>query len=410
MKFLFPLALAISLILSACSSPQNQPEVKPMEAAVQLPEPEMKYGFNINNFDVSQGQVEKNQVLSQILNPFGIGASEIDLLVENCKEVFDVRKIRPNKTWKVLSVQNDSTTVPNYFIYEPNIKDYYVFELQNEFKCWKGEHPTTKDLRFAEGVIEGSLYLTMEKSHAPVALTMELANLYAWTIDFYRIQKGDAFQILYEVELIDGQVVGSPDILAANFFHKDREFEAFSYTSNDRVDFYDNEGGSLRKAFLKAPVKFSRISSKFTKKRFHPVLKRYKSHLGTDYAAPHGTPIVAVADGTVSKSSYTKGNGKYVKIRHNSTYETQYLHMSKRAVNEGDFVKQGDVIGYVGSTGLATGPHVCYRFWKNGKQVDPLSQDLPASDPLPDSLLLDFDIRKTELNNIIDSLRNEVVF
>ena len=410
MKFLFPLVFASSIILSACSSPQNQSDVKPMEAEVQLPEPELKYGFNINDFNVSEGQVEKNQVLSQILNPFGIGASEIDLLVENCKEVFDVRKIRPNKTWKVLSVQNDSASVPSYFIYEPNIKDYYVFELQNEFKCWKAEHPTTTDLRFAEGVIEGSLYLTMEKSHAPVALTMELANLYAWTIDFYRIQKGDAFQILYEVELIDDQVVGSPDILAANFSHKDREFEAFSYKSNDRVDFYDNDGGSLRKAFLKAPVKFSRISSRFTKKRFHPVLKRYKSHLGTDYAAPHGTPIVAVADGTVSKSSYTKGNGKYVKIRHNSTYETQYLHMSKRAVNAGDFVKQGDVIGYVGSTGLATGPHVCYRFWKNGKQVDPLSQDLPASDPLPDSLLLDFDIRKTELNNIIDSLRNEEVF
>ncbi|MGB1032696.1 MAG: M23 family metallopeptidase [Flavobacteriales bacterium] len=410
MKFLFPFILFVSFLIIGCSTPETPHTIAKPVLAAQLPAPEMKYGFDINNFEVAEGLVEKNQVLSQILSPFGIGASQIDLLVSNCKEVFDVRKIRPNKKWKVLSTPSDSSTVAAFFIYEPNLRDYYVFELNNEFKCWKGVHPTTTDLRFAEGVIEGSLYLTMEKSHAPVALTMELANLYAWTIDFYRIQKGDAFQILYEVELIDDQVVGSPDILAANFFHKDREFEAFSYTSNDRVDFYDNDGGSLRKAFLKAPVKFSRISSKFTKKRFHPVLKRYKSHLGTDYAAPHGTPIVAVADGTVSKSSYTKGNGKYVKIRHNSTYETQYLHMSKRAVNAGDFVKQGDVIGYVGSTGLATGPHVCYRFWKNGKQVDPLSQDLPASDPLPDSLLLDFDIRKTELNNIIDSLRNEVVF
>jgi murein DD-endopeptidase MepM/ murein hydrolase activator NlpD len=209
-----------------------------------------------------------------------------------------------------------------------------------------------------------------------------MSQVYAWTIDFSRIQAGDRFRILYDRDWVDGKAVGMPRVLAAEFVHRGRNFPAYAYDQGDGTDHFDETGASLRKAFLKAPVEFSRISSRFDKKRFHPVLKKVKAHLGTDYAAPHGTPIVAVGDGVVIKASYTKGNGKYVKIRHNGTYTTQYLHMSRRNVKEGQAVRQGDVIGYVGSTGLATGPHVCFRFWKNGQQVDHLREEFPPSTPI----------------------------
>lgn len=408
-----PLVFVFGLCFLLVSCDQSQKsETTPLAKSVEpVYVPNMKYGVDLNKFVVKEGEVQKNQVLSEILSPFGINATTIDAIVRNGKEVFDVRKIRPNKKWCMLLTKTEMGNIPAYFIYESSLKDYFVFNFnQLEEPCSKGSHPTELETRFVEGVINSSLYQTLENAGAPNALTMEMASLYAWTIDFYRIQKGDAFQILYQVETLDGQIVGEPDVLACDFYHKDRNFLAYSFEKEGRMQFYDEEGGSMRKAFLKAPVKYSRISSRYQKKRFHPVLKRYKSHLGTDYAAPHGTPIVATADGTVTKSAYTSGNGKYVKIRHNGTYETQYLHMSKRAVKVGDFVQQGDVIGYVGATGLATGPHVCYRFWKNGKQVDPLRQDLPASEPLPDSLLTPFNIRKEYLNHIADSLRNEVVF
>lgn len=389
---------------NAPESPTNKHNADPVYV------PNMKYGVDLNKYIIEEGEVQKNQVLSEILSPFGVGASAIDAIARNSKEVFDVRKIQPNKKWRMLLTKTETGNAPAYFIYESTRKDYVVFDFNElEEPCYKGSHPTQREIKFVEGVINSSLYQTLENVGAPHSLAMEMASLYAWTIDFYRIQEDDGFQVLYEVETIDGQNVSEPKVLACEFYHKDRSFLAYSFKKDGRIEFYDEEGGSMRKAFLKAPVEYTRISSRFQKKRFHPVLKRYKSHLGTDYAAPHGTPIVATADGTVTKSSYTRGNGKYVKIRHNGTYETQYLHMSKRAVKAGDFVQQGDVIGYVGSTGLATGPHVCYRFWKNGKQVDPLRQDLPPSEPLPDSLEAPFNVRKEQLNKIADSLRNEVV-
>ena len=221
-------------------------------------------------------------------------------------------------------------------------------------------------------------------------MAVKLADIFAWSIDFYRIQKGDWFKVIYEEKFVDNESIGIGKIEAVEFNHFERSFYAFNFEKVGNSEYYDEEANSLRKAFLKSPLKFSRLSSRFTMRRFHPVQKRWKAHLGTDYAAPRGTPIMATSDGVVIKSSYTRGNGKYVKLRHNSVYETQYLHMSKRNVKEGQQVRQGDVIGYVGSTGLATGPHVCYRFWKNGKQVDHLREDFPSAEPIADSLKADF--------------------
>ena len=233
----------------------------------------------------------------------------------------------------------------------------------------------------AIGTIENSLYMDFDKAGHPTNLAVAMANVYAWTIDFSRVQKGDTYDVLYRREVVNGRPVGMPVVLSSTFSHWDRPLDAYRFEDNGIAGYYDLEGGSLQKVFLKAPVEFSRISSRYNPKRFHPVLKKVKGHFGTDYAAPQGTPIVAVGDGVVTKSSYTSGNGKFVKIRHNGTYETQYLHMSKRAVKKGQRVKQGEVIGYVGQTGLATGPHVCFRFWKHGKQVDHLREDFPLLIP-----------------------------
>jgi murein DD-endopeptidase MepM/ murein hydrolase activator NlpD len=215
-------------------------------------------------------------------------------------------------------------------------------------------------------------------------LASELSEIYAWSIDFYRIQKNDAFKVVFEERFVDGVSVGIGEIKYAYFKHRKEDNYAIWFEQDQIGDYYDQDNRSLRKAFLKAPLKFSRISSRYTKKRFHPVQKRFKAHLGTDYAAPTGTPIRTVADGTVIAAKYSKYNGNYVKVKHNGTYTTQYLHMSKikSGIRKGKRVRQGDVIGYVGATGLATGPHLCYRFWKNGKQVDPYKQKMPASKPI----------------------------
>ncbi len=379
----------ICVVLAACSNESEQVVTATKQEPVVVIEPQMKYGFDLNHFHTVEGEISPGDVLSQVLVPLGVSPSDLEVLINNGREVFDVRKIRPNHKWTTL-FESDSAACPSYFVYEQSTKDYVVFCLKDSLCVWNGMHPVTYEQRKSSGVITSSLYQTLDDAGAPTTLALDMNNIFAWTIDFYRLQKGDAFEVLYEEEMVDGEATGVQNILAINFTHKDRERKAYLFENDSISAYFDENGESLRKAFLKAPVKYSRISSKFTGKRFHPVLKRYKSHLGTDYAAPTGTPIFAVGDGVVTKSAYTSGNGNYVKIRHNGTYETQYLHMSKRAAKVGQTVQQGDVIGYVGSTGLATGPHVCFRFWKNGKQVDHLKEDFPPSEPLGEEDLVKF--------------------
>ena len=250
----------------------------------------------------------------------------------------------------------------------------------------------------------------MKKQGADPLLAIELSEIYAWTIDFYRIQKGDAFEILYLENYVEGQSIGVDKILSCTFTHFNKPFQAYFFEGENEKGFFDEKGNNLKKAFLKAPVKFSRISSGYSRRRFHPVQKRFKAHLGTDYAAPKGTPIVAVGDGVISQARYKANNGNYVKMRHNSVYETQYLHMSKikNGIRPGVRVSQGDVIGYVGSTGLATGPHVCFRFWKNGTQVNHRNEELPASDPLTQTSRPAFTKLKTELDSLSNSFRTSL--
>lgn len=371
-----------SIVLFGCAE-SNAPEAHLPENTKSAPVvvADMHYGFDMNNWHQVEGTINRGDVLSKVLAPLGVSAVQIDHLIQASADVFDVRKIKPDHRWVSL-FESDSASTPSFFVYEKTAKDYVVFSLKDSLSVWEGSKPVTTELTASSGQISSSLYNALSDAGAPAELALEMSSIYAWTIDFYRLQKEDRFEVLYEEEMVDGQPIGKQNILAVHFWHNGAERKAYFYDQDTTYGYFDEAGASLRKAFLKAPVEFSRISSRYTKKRFHPVLKRYKSHLGTDYAAPHGTPIVAVGDGTVIKSSYTKGNGKYVKIRHNGTYETQYLHMSKRAVKAGDYVTQGQVIGYVGSTGLATGPHVCFRFWKNGTQIDHLREEFPPSEPI----------------------------
>jgi murein DD-endopeptidase MepM/ murein hydrolase activator NlpD len=322
---------------------------------------------------------------------------------EASRGIFSLRSIKVGNTYNIY-LNKDSLNTPKYFVYEEDMINYVVFEFGDSIKVTKGEKEKYVELKVAESGIVNSLYETLDKKNLSVDLAIKLSDIYAWQIDFFRIQPSDSFKVYYENIYVDSQYVGTGKILAARFFHRGTEFNAFYFEDEKEAGYYDEEGNSLRKAFLKAPLKFSRISSRYSPRRLHPILGRVKAHLGTDYAAPIGTPIMSVGDGVVIAAGYTRGNGNYVKIKHNSVYTTQYLHMSRfaKGIRKGVYVKQGQVIGYVGKTGLATGPHVCFRFWKNGRQVDPFREKIPPSKGISEENRAKFDSLKIAYLNSLD--------
>ena len=349
------------------------------------------------DYEVEEGVIPNNSFLSTILQGYGVAYKTILNLVETSKGVFDVTKIRSKQPYYVL--KNKDNKEVDYFIYKQNTTGFVVFDLAKKgTTVYTYEKPVVVKEKSGSGVIVSSLYEAVEESGMTSSMAIELAGVFAWQIDFTRVQPGDEFKVLYEEKICDGELIATGNVQAAVLTNSGKEFHAYLFNGG----YYDENGKPLESMFLKSPVEFSRISSKFNKRRRHPIKKRIIPHLGTDYAAPRGTPIIAVADGVVTKSSYTGGNGKYVKLKHSSIYETQYLHMSKRGVKVGEHVKQGEVIGYVGSTGLATGPHVCFRFWKNGVQVNHLRQDLPAADPLDKATLNLFHEERKDLRIRLD--------
>lgn len=354
------------------------------------------YDIEIDSFEVIESKIKKNEFLANILLPHSIDYVTIDRLAKKSKSIFDVRKIAVGKKYTLL-LSKDSSNRAQYFIYQINAIDYIVYDFTDSIDIQRKQKPVETQIKTASGAINSSLYQTLQEADANPYLAVKLADIFAWSIDFYRIQKGDEFKVIFEEKFVDGESIGVGKIEAAEFKHFDRSFFAFGFDVDEKREYYDEEANSLRKAFLKSPLKFSRLSSRFTMRRFHPVQKRWKAHLGTDYAASRGTPIMATSDGVVIKAAYGRGNGNYVKLRHNSVYETQYLHMSKRNVKVGKQVRQGDVIGYVGSTGLATGPHVCYRFWKNGIQVDHLREDFPSAEPISPKIKAAFILKRDSL-------------
>lgn len=354
-------------------------------------------------------KVQKDEFLSTIFQKNKLDYQHLSQLTAVPDSIFNEKRIRVGNQYGVSFILAENKLKPNKFIYEKNKVEYVVASFQDTFNIKLGEKPIETIEKTASGVISSSLYLTMQENKINPLLAIDLSEIYAWTIDFYHIQKGDYFKVIYTEKFVEGKSLNSFDIKASIFSHRGVEKEAFLYQGKDEHigHYYDQVGDNMKQAFLKSPVKYSRISSSYNPRRFHPVQKRWKAHLGTDYAAPTGTPIRATADGVVSASTYKKYNGNYVKIKHNGMYSTQYLHMSKRAVKVGDFVEQGQVIGYVGSTGLATGPHVCYRFWKNGKQVDPYKQDLPKAKPIEAKYLEDFLEKIKPLQNKLEKIKTE---
>lgn len=374
----------------------NQSTVK--KVAQEIPasiysQSSIEFGIETDNFIAVKGIIERNQFLADILLNYNVPYPVIHDIAVKSKDVFDVRKLARGKPYTVYCTKDTSQTAL-CFVYQPNELEYIVYDFRRDsIKITRGEKPVEVVERCTEGVIETSLYDALKESGNNILLAFEMADIYAWTIDFYRLQKNDYFNIIYTEKQVEGKFIGIDKVKAVLFRHEGREFYAYYY-EQDSIggDYFDEEAHSLRKAFLKSPLKYSRLTSGFTRRRFHPVQKRWKAHLGTDYAAPRGTPIMATGDGKVIEARYKRYNGNYVKIRHNSMYNTQYLHMSKirDGVKPGVYVKQGDIIGYVGSTGLATGPHVCYRFWKHGNQVNHLKEDFPPSEPVSEENLEDY--------------------
>jgi murein DD-endopeptidase MepM/ murein hydrolase activator NlpD len=381
-------AIIFTALLLLCD--KDDAGVKPLladQAEVEaIVIPDSIFGFPKDSFDIFQGSIARNEFLADILLGHDVDYVTIDRVARASKGVYDVRYLRHGKKYTILK-STDSLATAQYFIYQPNAIEYVVYPLQDTSQIYVGELPVHVRTREASGIITSSLFETLQEQKVSPALAMELANVYAWTIDFYRIQRNDYFKVIFEERYVDDEFVGIGEVHASLFNHSGGDFYAFQFDNTTGKDYFDDEGNSLRKAFLKSPLKYGRMTSGYTMKRFHPVQKRWKAHLGTDYAAPRGTPILAVGDGVVTEAKFSKYNGNYVKIRHNSTYTTQYLHMSKigAGMKSGTSVRQGDVIGYVGSTGLATGPHVCFRFWKNGKQVNHRNEPMPPSKPVDPS-------------------------
>ncbi len=387
-----------------CGSGPEKVVVKDQE---EVPEVNIEYGLATDSFLVIKDKIRPNQNLSSILLPYGVPYSTIDQLAKASKEIFDVRKLASGKPYTIYC-KKDSTGQATCFVYEPNAIDYVVFNLGDSIHIYKGQKEIEKRTQYVKGVVTSSLYVNLKKQGADPLLAIELSEIYAWTIDFYRIQKGDEFEVLYIENYVEGVSIGVDRVLSSTFTHFKKPIKAYYFESDDEKGYFDELGNNLKKAFLKAPVKYSRISSGFSMRRFHPVQKRYKAHLGTDYAAPTGTPIMAVGDGVITEARFKSNNGNYVKIKHNSVYSTQYLHMSKikSGIKPGVRVSQGDIIGFVGSTGLATGPHVCYRFWKNGKQVNHRNEDLPASDPISATSRKKFESIVSKLDSTTTALRS----
>lgn len=349
--------------------------------------------------------IRPNENLSEILSRNGIPYQVIHELAEKSRDVMDVRKLKAGKSYCIMR-ERDSLEQVQYFIYEEDPVNYVVYEIGDSVTVRKGKKEVQMRERVASGVIQSSLWNTLTENSLDPELAIRMSEIYAWSIDFYRLQKGDQFKVLLEEKYVEGERVGIGSVRGAVFHHSGKDNYAIYYAQDSVADFFDENANSLRKAFLKAPLQFRRISSQFNRRRFHPILKRRRPHLGTDYAAATGTPIWAIGDGVVQKATRNRGSGKYVEIRHNGTYTTRYLHMSKHGegIKAGVHVKQGQVIGYVGSTGLATGPHLHFEMIKNGQHVNSMHEELPPGDPVPEACKEAFMIYRDQIKSELDAI------
>jgi murein DD-endopeptidase MepM/ murein hydrolase activator NlpD len=375
---------------------------------VKRPEPIMLFNLPVDSFNVVSGQVRSGQNLSDILMNKGVSMTKIDEISKKSILKFDVRKMKVNNLCYFF-MNKKNTSKLDYFIYEINPVDYVVYDLSDSIRIYKEKKPIITQIKMASGVITSSLWNTLQAQALDPNLAMSLSDIYAWSIDFYGLQKGDKFRVIYEEDFVFGKSVGIGRIFAAQFVHSGDDFYAFRFTQNNEDSYFDEKGKSLKKAFLKAPLKFSRISSVFTKSRFHPVLKIYRPHYGVDYAAPTGTPVMSIGAGTVIAKGYQPaGGGNFLKIKHNSVYTTSYMHLSKFAsgISLGRSVRQGEEIGYVGATGLASGPHLDFRVFMNGSPVDPLKIKSEPGLPIEEKYMKDYSTHRDSMMTKLISIKD----
>ncbi len=369
----------------------------------EIEKPIVLYGMTVNHLHVSEDVVRRDQRFVDLLNGYSVSPKALQQLHTVPRDVFDFRKIAAHRKYTLIS-EHDSLRSIRALVYEANPLDYFIFHFSDTLRVEAGHRTVEIREREVAGVIGSSLAETINIQGISPELTNRFVDVFAWQIDFQRLQRGDRFKLFYEEQLVEGAPMGIGKILGIYFEHANEGFYAIPFDQGSGIDFFDEKGNSLRKALLKYPIEFTRISSRYNPRRFHPIARVFRAHRGTDFAAPTGTPIRSVGDGVVEEARYNGKNGNYVKIRHNSTYTTQYLHMSKIASNlhPGDRVSQGETIGYVGSTGLATGPHLCYRFWKNGIQVDALRIELPPSQPIKSDFLPAFEATRMQVLRRLD--------
>ena len=369
----------------------------------------LKYGICVDSLDINHYTIERGDLLSSILNGLGFAANYIEQITETVTPYYHPSKMQIGNTYATITSQ-DTLSEIKYLVFEKNRTDFVVVDLCNEVpNAYESSKPITLKREYVEGTITSSLWNTLVNAGAPVLLALKLSDIYAWQIDFFDVKEGDSFKMMYDVAYIDDTTyVDIASIEAAVFTHQGKNYSAIPFEQDSVREYFDEEGNSLRKAFLKSPLDFYRISSKFSNARYHPILKRYRAHHGVDYAAPTGTPVKSIGDGVVVERAFQRnGAGNYLKVKHNSVYTTTYMHLIKfgSGIQKGTRVKQGQVIGYVGSTGLSTGPHLDFRVHKNNQPINPLTMEAPPSLPVKPELRDSFILVQNQVLNELDSIR-----
>jgi murein DD-endopeptidase MepM/ murein hydrolase activator NlpD len=402
------LAIFVAITVSCIRNTAESSLILPLADSVsarQAARKELIYGIPVDSFDQVQGHFKPNGFLSDILVRQGVSLSEIDQVIRNSKSVFDVRNIRSGNDY-ILYCDRDSVARARYLLYEHDAATCYIFSFTDSLNITRFTKTIRSEIRYASGTIESSMWEAMIDGGLPPSLAVSLSEIFAWTVDFFGLQKGDGFKVIYEELFIEDKSLGTGRIYGAQFSRSGSVVTAIPFVQDGKESYFDTDGTSLKKAFLKAPLQFSRISSRFSSSRMHPILRIRRPHFGVDYAAPIGTPVHAIGDGRVVSAGTENGAGRMVKIQHNSVYATAYLHLSRfgDGIRPGVFVKQNDIVGYVGSSGLSTGPHLDFRFYMNGSPVDPLTVDAPPVEPVSEANLERFGKSKQVILSLLETI------
>lgn len=401
---------SIFLLLCSCDFKKQAQEEEPLAEVGDTIQHIYRYGVCIDTLDVNEYLIKNGDNPAMIFSSLGFSAAKADSISRSAAHVLDPTKIQAGRHYYTFTTQ-DSLGIIRYMAFAKSLTDYAVIDLtQDTTLVCEFCKPVTYKREYIEGVLNSSLWNNIEQQGKDTQLAMKIADVYAWQIDFYDVKEGDAFKVMYDIAYIDDTTALSvTNIQGAIFTHQGKDFTAIPFVQDSIFEYFDLDGNSLRKAFLKAPLDFIRITSRFSNSRFHPVLKRYRAHHGVDYAAPVGTPVKSIGAGTVIAKGYEGGGGNFIKIKHNSVYTTTYMHLSKfaKGIQNGSHVQQGDIIGYVGSTGLSTGPHLDFRVHKNGQAINPLQMEAPPSYPVKPELKDSFLIVKNTILAELNSYHNQ---